>query len=65
MRLFAFVIALLGVFVYLCFHFSFWVALCAMYMIGMIAVALIASFGKHQTSSQLAWNEPVETDSLK
>ncbi len=65
MRLFAFVMALLGVFVYLLSHFSFWVAFCAIYMAGMLTVALIAGFGKHQASSQVVWNESVEADSLK
>ena len=65
MRLFAFVMALLGVFVYLLSHFSFWVAFFAIYMTGMLTVALIAGFGKHQTSSQVVWNESVEADSIK
>ena len=64
MRLFAFVMVLLGVFVYLLFHFSFWAAFGAMYMIGMVVVALIAGFGR-QKGVQLAWNEATETDQVK
>jgi len=65
MRLFAFVMALLGVFVYLLFHFSFWAAFGAMYMIGMIVVALVAGFGRNQASSQLAWDDAPETEQVK
>ena len=65
MRLLAFVMALLGVFVYLLFHFSFWAAFGAMYMVGMVVVALIAGFGKHQASSQLVWNAPPEVEQVK
>ncbi len=65
MRLFAFVMSLLGVFVYLLFHFSFWAAFGAMYVVGMVVVALIAGFGEHQASSQLGWNAPSESGQLK
>ena len=65
MRLFAFVMALLGVFIYLLFHFSFWAAFGAMYMAGMVVVALIAALGKHQASSRMAWDEAPETGQVK
>ena len=53
MRLFAFVLALLGIFVYLLVKFSFWAVFGGMYMVGMIVVALIAGFGRKQASSKL------------
>ncbi len=65
MRLFAIVMALLGVFVYLLFQFSFWAVFGAMYMVGMVVVALIAGFGKHQASSQLVWDDSPETEQVK
>ena len=64
MRLFAFMMALLGVFVYLLSHFSFWAVFGAMYMFGMIVVALLASFGKKKTSSQMVWNDSSERDQV-
>ena len=65
MRLFAIVMALLGVFVYLLFHFSFWAAFGAMYIVGMVVVALIAGLGKHQASSHLVWDDSPETEHVK
>ena len=65
MWLFALVMALLGFLVYLIVHFSFWAAFGAMYMLGMIVVALIAGFGKHQASSKKAWNESAEAEQVK
>jgi ABC-type protease/lipase transport system fused ATPase/permease subunit len=62
MRVFASLLVLLGVFVYLPLHFSFWVVFGGMYMIGMIVIVLIACFGKHRTSTQLARNESFEKD---
>jgi ABC-type protease/lipase transport system fused ATPase/permease subunit len=64
MRLFAFVMALLGIFVYLLFHFSFWVVFGAMYMVGMIVVVLLASFGKYKASPQMVWNDSPERDQI-
>jgi len=62
MRLFAIVLAFLGLFVYLLATFSFWAAFGGMYMVGMIAVALIAGFGRHQASSKLSWEETSEVE---
>ena len=62
MRLFAFVLAVLGIFVYLLLEFSFWAAFGGMYMVGMIVVALIAGFGRHQASSKLGWDKTVEVE---
>ena len=62
MQFFAFVLALLGLFVYLLVKFSFWAAFGGMYMVGMIVVTLIASFGRHQVSSKLGWEETVEAE---
>ena len=62
MRLFVFVLALLGIFVCLLVKFSFWAAFGGMYMVGMIVVALIAGFGRHQASSKLGWEETVEAE---
>ncbi len=62
MRVFGFLLVLLGVFVYLQLHFSFWVVFGGMYMIGMIFIVLIACFGKRQISAQLASNESFEKD---
>ncbi len=62
MRVFAFLLVLLGVFVYLPLHFSFWVVFGGMYMFGMIVIVLIACFGKRQRSAQLVCNESFEKD---
>lgn len=62
MWLFVFVLALLGIFVYLLVEFSFWAAFGGMYMVGMIAVALIAGYGRHQASSKLSWEETTEAE---
>lgn len=62
MRFFAFLMMLLGGFVYLACHFSFWAAFAALYMLGMAVVALIAGFGKQRSSSQWKWAESERTD---
>jgi len=63
MRFLVFVLALLGLFVYLLVTFSFWAAFGGMYMVGMIVVALIAGFGRRQASSKLGWEETAEAES--
>lgn len=62
MRVFASLLVLLGVFVYLQLHFTLWVVFGGMYMITMIVIVLFACFGKRQTSAQLTCNESFEKD---
>jgi 4-hydroxybenzoate polyprenyltransferase len=62
MRGFAFLIALLGIFIFLLFQFSFWTAFAAMYLFGLVLVAVFAFFGKQQSSSPVMWNESVEIE---
>lgn len=65
MRVFAFMMMLLGAFVLLLSHFSFWAVFGAMYMCGMLLVAFVACLGRRQTSSQLAWSESAEMEEVK
>ena len=64
MRFFLFLIALLGCFVLLLSHFSFWAVFGAMYMCGMLLVALIACLGRKKASAPMAWNKPVEMEEV-
>ena len=62
MRFFLFLMVLLGAFVYLVSHFSFWAVFGVMYMLGMLLVAFIACLGRKKASESMVWNEPAEME---
>ena len=62
MRGFVLLASLLGVFIYLVLHFSFWAVFGGMYMMGMIVVGLIACFGRRQMPIPQAWDGTSETE---
>ena len=64
MRGFVIMTALLLFFAYLVSQFSFWAAFGAMYMVGMIVVALVACFGRRRAPAPQAWAESTESDQV-
>ena len=62
MRLFALMMVLLGAFVFLLTHFSFWTVFGTMYMLGMLMVACVSCLDRKKAPAPLAWREPVEFD---
>ena len=65
MRALAFLVTIVGIFVYLLSHMSFWAVFGVMYGSAMVIVAVIAFLGRSQSMAQMSWakvTEPEQTN---